>query len=162
MRLYAIDRMILLLALACALVFGLAWLTRATPVPLTRLNPDDVHEIRSMRDGRIQLDLLRDADGWMITHPEITRARGARVRQLLALLRTHSYRSWPVSDPLLAQSGLAKPLRTLTFDQLAIDFGGPSVPAGQRYVRIGDRIHLIDELWFSISGLPASHYHKKP
>jgi hypothetical protein len=160
MRLYAIDRLILVLATVCAAVFGLHWLGGTDTTPLTARDAAAVKEIRVLHRGELQLDLLRDADGWTITHPEIARARSARVGQLLALLRTASLGSWPVSKDLLAQSGLNDPARTLQFDDLKIEFGGPSTPPGQRYVRVGDRIHLIDELWFYIGGLPASHYRK--
>lgn len=162
MRLYAIDRLILALALACGAVFGLQWLSTSSPTPLTAIDPAAVKEIKRSSHGELQLDLLRDADGWVIAHPEIARARAARVGQLLALLRTASHGDWPASAELLAQSGLNHPARSLEFDKLKIEFGGPSTPPGQRYVRIGDRIHLVDELWFFIGGLPASHYLEKP
>ena len=161
-RLYAIDRMILLLAATGMLIYGTNRLARPATSPLTRLDPGTVHEIRLLRGDELRLDLLRDANGWMITHPGITRTRSRRVGQLLALLRTHSYRSWPVSEELLAQAGLDKPARRLLFDHLEIDFGGPSTPPGQRYVRVGKRIHLVDELWLGISGLPASHFREVP
>ena len=161
-RAHALDRLILALALFAAGVWGLQGLLGPRMTPLTDRDPTAVHEIRVLRDGRLQLDLLRDSDGWMLTHPEIARARGKRVGQLLALLRARSHRRWPVSPELLAQTGLDRPARTLFFDRLRIDFGGPGTPPGRRYVRIGERIHLIDGLWFNISGLPATHFRKQP
>lgn len=162
MRLYGLDRLILLLAIVSGLVFSLPWLTKPKPVPLTNTAASTVHEIRILQRGQLKLGLLRDADGWMVTHPQVGRARTQRVRQLLAILHTPSHRSWPASGDLLSQSGLDSPGRTLQFDQLRIDLGEPSTPPGQRYVRVGDRIHLIDELWFSMSSLPASHYLEAP
>lgn len=158
MRLYGIDRMIVFLALLLGAMLVLLWLSQPKPLPLTGLSPDKVSEIRSFRKGQLELNLLRDRSGWMLTHPDIQRAHSRRVTQLLGLLQTSSQGSWPVSPQALQETGLAQPERSLRFDALQIDFGTASTPPGQRYVRVGNRIHLIDDLWFKLSGLPASHY----
>lgn len=157
-RLYTIDRLTLLLLVVALALFGLQRLGQSTLPPLTQQTPDAVQEIRILKRGKLQLGLLRDNAGWMLTHPSIARARAARVERLLALLRAPSLRSWPVSPGLLIRSGLERPARSIRFDHLSIDFGGPSAPPGQRYVRVAGRIHLVDELWFSLTGLPASYY----
>jgi len=160
MRLYGLDRIILVLALLLATLLGLLWLTGPKNPPLTALSPDEVNEIRVLKEGKLELGLLRDREGWMLTHPDIERAAAQRVAGLLDLLQTPSQASWPASPDTLGHGGLAQPRRTLQFDTLEIDFGSSSTPPGQRYVRVGDHVHLIDEVWFHISGLPASYYRR--
>ncbi len=157
---YAIDRLILMLSLTAALLFGAAWLARAPhKPPLTRVDPATVQRIQVMQDGSPRLALERGRDGrWRITRPLRAPARPRRVARLLALLRAPSERRWPVSPELLRESGLDRPRRSVLFDRTRIDFGAESTPPGLRYVRAGDRIQLIDTLWFNISGLPAAHY----
>ncbi len=158
MRLYGIDRLILGLALACALLFGLLRLDRTGDPPLSTMAGESVQEIRAYDHGRLRLALLRDSEGWMLTHPEIARARPARVATLLALLRAPVRNVWPVDPELLTQAGLDEPVRELRFDRLRVRFGGPSSPPGRRYVRIEDRVVLIDDFWFDLAGLPARHF----
>ncbi|BAN68262.1 hypothetical protein [endosymbiont of unidentified scaly snail isolate Monju] len=94
----------------------------------------------------------------MLTHPEIARARPARVATLLALLHAPVRAEWPLTPTLQAQAGLAQPVRALWFDKLEIRFGGPSTPPGQRYVQVGERVYLVDDFWFDLAGLPATHF----
>lgn len=155
---YGIDRLILLLALLFSTLLGLLWLTGPKPLPLAQLSPDRVNEIQVLKEGKLRLSLLRDRSGWMLTHPEIQRASPARVARLLDLLQTPSRGSWPALPETLERTGLTQPRRTLQFDALRIDFGVSSTPPGQRYVRIGDQVHLVDEHWFNLSALPASYY----
>lgn len=161
MRLYAIDRLILLLAVLAVLLLGTQWLAQPAPPTLTDSRPESVNEIQVLQQDRLRLALLRDRDGWMLTHPEIQRAAAQRVAGLLGLLQTASLQRWQASSgsDLLAQ--FDPPVRTVRFDDLSIDFGGPSTPPGRRYVRIGDHIHLVDELWFNLTGLPADYYREQ-
>lgn len=159
---YVIDRLLLLLGLLAAFLLGLPLLSGSGATPITQIDPTQVNAIRVFGQGQLRLDLLRDPDGWLLTHPEITRARAARVQQLLALLQAPSLQRWSVSSALLASSGLENPDQRLEFDQQAIFFGGPSVPPGRRYLRAGDHIHLVDEIWFQIASLPASHFQEAP
>ncbi len=158
MRLRGIDQLTLLLAVLVALLLWLRQLDKPGPRPLTTLPAAQVQEIRVFGQGELRLALLRDAEGWMLTLPEIARARPSRVANLLALLRAPSHGDWPASPGLLKQAGLEQPQRALWFDQLHIRFGGPSTPPGYRYVQVGDRVHLIDDFWFDLAGLPASHF----
>ena len=158
-----LDRINLLLALLLAL---LLWANRQPPgdpaPPLTGLDPAQVSEIRLLRAGRLQLALLRDTQGWMLTHPSVQRARPQRVNTLLALLQAPV--RWRLQDnPAdLARFGLHQPLLTLSFDGTMVHFGAPSSPSGQRYVSVHDRVVLIDDAYFRIAGLPASHFHERP
>jgi hypothetical protein len=158
-RLPGIDRLSIALTLLAALLFSAAYLGRAErPPPLTGLAPTQVRQIEIRQHGELRLRLRHRADGWHITHPGAARARDTRVARLLALLRAPSQRHWPADARMLRRSGLQHPVRSVRFDTLRIDFGGPSTPPGLRYVRVNGQIHLVDDIWFQIAGLPAAHY----
>lgn len=162
MRLYAIDRLVLLLAMISAALLLAHWLTRPAPVTLTDVAPASVNEIQLFQQGKLRMGLLRDRDGWLLTHPEIARAAPQRVDKLLGLLQAASLRSWPASPGSGGPGQFDQSLRSIRFDALEIDFGGPSTPAGERYVRIGNQVHLVDDIWFTLAGLPASYYREQP
>jgi len=156
-----LDRINLLLALLLALLW---WANRQPPggpaTPLTGLDPAQVSEIRVLRAGRLQLALLRDTQGWMVTHPSVQRARPQRVDTLLALLQAPVH--WRLQDKPadLARFGLDQPVLTLDFDDTRVHFGAASSPPGQRYVAVQEQVLLIDDAYFRIAGLPAQHFHE--
>ncbi len=158
MRLHGIDRLVLGLVLLALALFAARRLEAPPDPPLTRLDPQRVQEIRVLQDGHLRLALLRDAGGWMLTHPRIRRARPARVASLLALLRAPSRARWPADPALRRQAGLDRPGRELRFDGLSLRFGRESTPPGRRYLEAEGRIHLVDAFWYDLAGLPASHF----
>lgn len=158
MQLYGLDRLTLFLLLALAALLAARQLAETEAPPLTSLDARQIQEIRILEGKHLQLALLRDAEGWLLTHPEIRRARPERVAQLLALLRAPSRASWAASQDLQRQAGLQQPLRTIDFGKTRIAFGGTSMPSGERYVLADGRIHLIDAFWFDLTGLPARHF----
>jgi len=144
----------------------LLWLNQQPPrdpaPPLTGLDPAQISEIRVAKAGRLQLALLRDTQGWMLTHPSVERARPQRVNTLLGLLQAPV--RWQLHDQPagLASFGLDHPALTLSFDDTTLHFGSASSPPGQRYIRVQDRIMLIDDAYFRIVGLPAEHFREEP
>jgi hypothetical protein len=157
-----LDRVNLVLALLLA---ALLWANRQPPIdpapPLTGLDPAQVSEIRVLRAEHLQLALLRDTQGWMLTHPDVQRARPQRVNTLLGLLQAPVRWRLQGSPADLARFGLDHPVLTLSFDATQVHFGAASSPPGQRYVALQDRVVLIDEAYFRIAGLPAQHFHER-
>lgn len=155
-----LDRLNLVLGLLLALLlwFGLQPPTTEIDPPLLKLAPSEVKEIRVIRGKRLVLGLLRDRQGWMLSHPEIARAAPLRVQELLALARAPVRWRATQSPPDLASFGLAEPLLEVSFDQHRIRFGNASTPPGQRYVESAGQLLLIDEAFYRIAGLPARHF----
>jgi len=157
-----LDRINLSLALLLAVLLAGEYYAAApqAAAPLLALDAQQVSEIRVRRGEQLQLALLRDDDGWMLTHPQIERASTRRVNQLLALLQAHSLLQLPAQDA--QRFGLRPALLELSFDRTQIRFGHASSPAGQRYVEVNGQIHLIDDAYFRIAGLPADFFREKP
>jgi hypothetical protein len=157
-RMKIIDRINLTLGLLLLALLGAQLgLQRKDAGPAVwSLSPQAVQEIRVLRDGQLTLDLLRDQDGWMLTHPSVERADARRVATLLGLTRLHALQRLDDVEP--QNVGLQPPRLQLQFDDSELAFGDASVPAGLRYVRVGERIYLVDDLAYRIASLPAQHY----
>lgn len=158
MRLHGIDRLSTGLALLLIGLIIARQLGEPASPPVTDIDPGEVFEVRVFEDGRLRLALLRDAQGWLLSHPEIVRADPDRVGHLLALLKAPSRAHWPADEPLRTQAGLTRPERIVDFGKTRLAFGGPSPASGQRYLLAGDRIHLVDAFWFDLAGLPPDHF----
>lgn len=158
MRWHRLDTLNLVLAALLGLLLVLLFAPEAEPPSLMGVDPHSVNELRISRDGKVQLALLRDGEGWMLTHPEIQRADNKRVAQLLALLKTPGLRAATVSAK---DAGLQPPRLTFDADSTRLLIGSPSSPAGQRYVSFQSQTYLIDEHWYRLLTLPASFYQAK-
>ena len=145
---HTLDRINLLLAL---LVIGLAlalWSTRhkgSQYPPLTDIDTAQVNELQLREGARLKWSLLRDAQGWTMTHPKIATADPGTVEQLLTLSATPSLQSWPATTSELAGFGLAEPQYQLLFDDRLVRFGDLSPTSRLRYVYHEGRVHLIGD-----------------
>ncbi|HEB97375.1 MAG TPA: DUF4340 domain-containing protein [Sedimenticola thiotaurini] len=152
---------LLLLLLVAGL--GLAvWLTPPdTPPeaePLTRLRADSVRHIRLSNRNGTELELQRRGDGWYMLRPYHLPANAGRIELLLGILSTPSHESFPLPDGDLDAFGLQPPLATLEVDGSRIEVGGTHPYNHDRYLRIGDRIHLIKDIFPHHLLAPAEAY----
>jgi hypothetical protein len=157
----AIDRYNLLLALLLMLLLWLNQQPAHEPQPLLDVAAAEVSEIRVLRDGQLQLSLLRDDDGWMLTHPDVARASAQRAASLLGLLQAESHWQTGAQASTLQTYGLQQPRLSVHFDEQVLHFGSASTPPGQRYILVNGQVHLIDEAYFRIAGLPAKHFRER-
>jgi len=158
----ALDRYNLMLALLLALLLWLNQQPTPESQPLLQIEAAEVTEIRVTGNRRLQLSLLRDKEGWTMTHPSIERASEQRAGSLLSLLKAQSYWQRLASPEVLETYELKNPKLTISFNKNSIHFGGSSVPPGQRYVLVNEQIHLIDDSYFRIASLPARHFRESP
>jgi hypothetical protein len=146
----ALDRANLALAgLAVMLVALLRLQDAEAPSlpPLTTQPAADVHEITLFRGPQLAWSLLRDAEGWMLTHPQVQRASAERVSALLGVLQTPSLERFP-APAALGPYGLEAPGFRLSFDGRALSIGGTEPTTGHRYVLWQDQVHLIGDGYY--------------
>jgi len=142
-----VNRILLLLVAALGLAVWLAPpQAPLAPEPLTRRQPGEIQQITLRNRNGTDLALERRADGWWMIRPYRVRANPARIELLLGILTTPSHESFPVPDDL-GPFGLQEPAARLTVDGLQIEMGGTHPYNHDRYLRIGDRIHLIKDLF---------------
>jgi hypothetical protein len=125
------------------------------PPRLLGLEREAVTQIRIERQGQETVALARDARGdWNLTAPLAIGASAFRIGSLLRITEQKSLGSFPAEPERLAGYGLEAPRVTLTLnDAVTIAFGDNTPLDQRRYVRLGDRVHLVsDTLYYHLIG----------
>ncbi len=89
----------------------------------------------------------RNNGKWEMTTPHRIAANGPRINILLDLAATPSIEQQPLPLERLAEFGLEQPVAKVEFNNTQIIFGGTHPYNYRRYLRIGDTLHLIDDLF---------------
>ena len=137
-----------LLALAAVLALLILFSPDSDPqqevTPLTRQSPEEVRKITvSNRHGGFTLE--RRGGDWRMTAPHAAEANAERIANLLEILSTPSYQRIPLSEVDLAEFGLQPPAASIRIDGLTLELGEIHPFNQRRYLRIGDRLHLIKD-----------------
>lgn len=117
--------------------------------PLTTLDSAQIKRIDIVR-GKTTLTLERRADGWWIAGDKPVAADEVQVETLLGLAGAVPVRSYAVGELDPAKIGLATPETVLRLDATEFQFGATDPLQGLRYVRIGDRVHMIMDRYQNI------------
>lgn len=121
---------------------GLEEQTRTT-LPLTQLQPDEIHTIRLSNPGNLSIELEKRDGVWHMTAPRKAAANADKIRQLLGIAITASHSRFPLPKERLAEFGLEPASIRLQLNELVLEFGDNDPLNFRRYVRIGDQLHLI-------------------
>ncbi len=119
----------------------------AGPVAITPLGADDITRVHVERQLRASLDLSRQEQGWQVDGQPPLPADDYQVRSLIRLAEQNATRSYAVDDLDLARLQLAPAASSVTLNDTRIEFGTVEPLQGLRYVKVGDRIHLIPDLY---------------
>jgi hypothetical protein len=157
------KRMLLNMWLAIALL-ALVWVVWKEPghapkppeAKLTAVSPAAISKIViSNHNGSITLG--KQGAAWRMSQPVEVAANGVRVDDLLGVLQTKSLSRFAAAGRDLGEYGLTKPAVRLRLNDTEILFGGVTPVDQQRYVQVGDTIHLIaDRYMFELSGDAAA------
>jgi len=113
---------------------------------ITSLKVDDIHRIHINRPVRDDLVLERQSKGhWLIQRAAPLPADDFKVRALARLGEQKPVRSYAAKDMDLAELQLDPPYATIFLNDTAVEFGNLDPIGGLRYVRVGDRVHLIPD-----------------
>lgn len=151
--------LLLLLSFSGLLLFGHQQAPRVTTKPLLS-EQQPLNEIRISNQQGLQLAILRNKQEWLLTHPQLAALDSKRVQPLLQLRQMPSLREIDAEN--LKDYGLDSPRLSVQFNQQQLHFGHPSTPPGKRYVRVNNRVHLVDQRYYDLASLPAQHYLKTP
>jgi len=116
---------------------------------LTTLSPDVISEIQ-IHHNHHETVLRKQGDRWKMTQPIHVDANDFRINTLLKLLTTNSHADYDVAALDLLQYGLNQPTTWIRFNDTDITFGISNPVNGLRYVRIGERMHLIDDSYYPL------------
>ena len=131
--------------LALVALFGPDPAGERTLETLTPLNPEKLERIRIHRSGDEPISFEHRADGWQMTAPFRLTADQKKLAALAHIAAAPSHRSFPAGETDLSELGLAPAPLRLELDGLTLEIGGTEPIGRHRYVRLGDRVHLIDD-----------------
>lgn len=123
---------------------------------LTSLQVEDITRIELHRAGEPAIRLQRDDTGWALSTPFAVAADPAAVTKLLPVAGAHVSRILPAAGLDLAGLGLTPAPLRLLLDGLELRFGGTEPVAAQRYVQVGDMVHLVDDRFLPRLMTPAT------
>ncbi len=148
---------VLLLVLGGFVGFSLQEPPATEPERLTSLTGADIMRIE-IRPSRHADALLERRDGeWWLVEPFMARADMARVDAAIGLARARSLARYAASAVDAQQAGLVSPDLLLRVNDTTLALGGTEPLHGRRFVRQGERVHLIvDRYSYLLQGGLAS------
>lgn len=145
-------RLNLILAALASLLLALLLLSGEPPQapaaqPISSLDTGAVQRIALFAaDSAAPRIVIERADGaWHLREPVATRADAFRIAEILALPGFASQRRLPVAGSDLAALDLDPPLWRVEFDGERFDIGASEPVTGQRHVRHGEWLHLVED-----------------
>lgn len=137
------------LALVAVVYFKPGIETPPSLPPLTTLDSGKIQRIDIVR-GKNTLTLERRDSGWWIVDDKPVAADELQIETLLGLAGAVPERSYAVGELDLAKLKLAPAETTLRLDNQEFQFGATDPLQGLRYVRIGDRVHMLMDRYQNI------------
>jgi hypothetical protein len=115
--------------------------------PLTGLDPASVRHVRIDRGDGDVLEFKRRPTGWHMTLPYSRSADTGKLHAVARIAAAPSRRRFPAAGTDPTELGFSPPPIRLKLDGELLEIGGTEPIRRRRYVRIGDWIHLIDDLF---------------
>ena len=157
------KRALLNLWLAAALL-ALVWVVWQEPghapkpaaVKLTALMPAQINKV-VINNHSGTISLSKQGADWEMLEPVKIAANAVRVDDLLQLAQADSLSRFPATGKDLVQYGLDKPVIRVRLNDTELLFGGVTPVDRQRYVKLGDTIHTINDRYlFDVSADAAA------
>ncbi|MDX5334307.1 MAG: DUF4340 domain-containing protein [Gammaproteobacteria bacterium] len=128
------------------------------PARLTGQDAAAIVRIVVQGEDQVPVELERRGAHWWMTRPWELEASPRRIEDLLGFARAPVHASYPADDLVLDRYGLAPPRMRLELDDTVIAFGDTNPVSRSRYVRVGDRVHLIDDTrTYLLNATPESY-----
>ena len=148
----------LFLLIAVAVLASLIFYTEEKSTELgllTRINPDSVTSINIQHNNK-QASFLRQSDNrWKITQPVTIAANDFRINSILKLLAAPVHKRYRATEIDMEKIGLLRPDTVIKFDDVEISFGITNPATSLRFVRIGNAVSTIEDVYFP---LLSSHF----
>jgi len=149
MRLSRINLLLGATVLLMAVFAGFSLIPDETSA-VTRLTKQDPRSLRHIRidrgDGNV-LAFERNLTGWRMTIPYNRIANPDKLHAVVRIAAAPSHRRFAVEDTDPAELGFSPPPVHLQLDGELLEIGGTEPIRRRRYVRIGEWVHLIDDLF---------------
>lgn len=137
---------------------SMIYFSEETSTELDRLSSIDIKDIHSItiRHNQKRTDIVKQDDGhWQITQPLNIAANDFRINSVLELLNAPVHARYSVDEVDLAAIGLDSigpdsQSTTLKLDDMNIAFGIVNPATKLRYIRLGDTIYTIEDVYYPL------------
>lgn len=116
---------------------------------LSTIDPNNISKIEVQRKNLETLSFSKSNDKWKINSPIQIQANPIRIKSILNILTTKSYKKLNLNEIDIAQFDLRSPKIILMLDQNKFLFGTTNPIDQKRYVLFDETIHLIDDYLFA-------------
>jgi len=149
--------LLILVAVLVAVVF-LRPGTEPSANNLTTLEAGDIDRIRVESGEQPAVELARRGEHWFLVEPWEIEASEARIEDLLEFASTRSFARYDAGGLDLARFELDPPRYRVWFDETLVELGKTNPVNRQRYARVGDTVHLIDDTRTYLLGATVPSY----
>jgi len=118
-------------------------------IKLSTLSADQVEQVNIYHNQR-EILLKKINQQWQLTKPVDIQANQFRIKTLLNLLSTTSHAQYETDNLKLEKYGLDKPATYIIFNDTKIYFGIVNPVNNLRYVKIENKLHLIDDHYYPL------------
>jgi len=119
------------------------------PSSLSTINPDTISKIEIIRKNHKTVSFSKYNDEWKVDEPLKFPVNPIRIKPILNILKTESYKKLNLNEIDIAQFDLRDPKVILKLDQNNFLFGTTNPIDQKRYVLFNETIHLIDDYLFA-------------
>ena len=130
--------------------------------PLLELTAERIEHIAVERSGQERLAFERRDGHWWMIAPERGLANPVLIRPIPRLAEAHCAPSYAVAQLDLPRLRLDPPRLRLWLNGREIHFGDTAPTDGQRYLRIGETVHLCPDRWYPLLTSAAAGFLMKP
>lgn len=134
-----------IIAVALFLVLTTRDDTARSPVRVTGISGGGISRISIRREGKENIDFIRDGGTWRMTSPRQAGVNSSRIDAMLDVLQARSYAQLHAGEYDLQRFDLKEPAAVLMLDGHTIYFGGTNPLEDRRYIMYEDTIHLIND-----------------
>jgi len=136
--------LLLLVAVLGFLVFTSEDKDSDAPDILTNIKTESIHTITIRHNNRVT-NIEKTNGHWQITSPTNIAANDFRIGTILKLLSTVSHADYATDSIEPGKYKLEPADTSVMFNKLQIDFGMINPINNYRYVKVNNRVHLIDD-----------------
>ena len=136
---------------------------RSATIPLLlELTAERIERIVVERPGQERLTFERREGQWWMTAPEPGPANPVLIRPIPQLAEARCAPSYAVADLDLPRLRLDPPRLRLWLNGQEIHFGNTAPTDGQRYLRVGETVHLCPDRWYPLLTSAAAGFRAAP
>ena len=117
---------------------------------LSDIDKNLIQQIRILRPNQNEIVFRKRNRHWFLSEPYEIAANQLRISSVLNLLDANSVQQYPLANLNPAEFGLKPAKATVYFDEHVFHFGSDEPIGGNRYLQVGEMLHLLADNHFPL------------